>query len=137
MQAAGKFFEAVSTNDPVGFLGTIPNDAVGAADGAFWLEQLSSGDAAYTLSSTSWTNDVLTQTYTDADGASRKVVLEPIEGDKVKATVYEDDDTSGDPGYFTMVKEVSGWKVLALGTDAEEFIRFDAATVKKLKEESQ
>ena len=137
VQAAGKFFEAVATADPVGLLGTIPNDAVGAADGSFWIEQLMDVEEKSSLKSTSWKNDVLTQVYADADGAERTVVYTAIDGDKVEANVFEEGSESGDPGYFTMVKEVSGWKVLALGSETEEFIRFDAATVKKLQEEDQ
>lgn len=134
---AGDFFKAVSTADGVGLARTIPTEAAAAADPTFWIEKLMEAESKSTLKSASWNNDVLTQVYADTDGAERTVVFTAIEGDKVKAAVAEEGQASGDAGILTMVKEATGWKVLALGTETDEFIRFDAATIKKLQEESK
>jgi hypothetical protein len=134
---AGDFFKAVSTADAVGLAKSIPTDAAVAADPAFWLGKLAEAGSTSTLKSTSWSNDVLTQVYVDSDGAERSIVFTALEGDKVKAVVTEAGGSANDAGLLTMTTHATGWKVLALGTETEEFIRFDAATVKKIQEESK
>jgi hypothetical protein len=130
---AGEFFRAVSTADLVGMTKTIPTDAAAAADPSFWIDKVGQSDSKSTLKSSSWEGDVLTQTFTDPEGAEQVIVLTAIDGDKVKASTGE-----GDAGVLTMVKEMTGWKVLALGSeDGQEFIRFTPEAIKKLQEEAK
>lgn len=133
VQAAADFYKAVSTADLVGLPRTIPSAAAAAANAAFWADKvLSSADRA-ALTSSSWSGDVLTQVYTGSGGEKLTVTFTAIDGDKVKAVVDRGSGSTGDTGYFTMVKEPGGWKVLALGSETEELIRFTPEAVKALE----
>lgn len=131
---AGDFLKALGTADAIGLVKTIPSEAAAAADAKFWLEALAEAESGATLKSASWDGDVLTQVYTDRDGGLRTAVFTAIEGDRVQVTMTEEGADSGDAAIITMVKEATGWKVLALGTEDSELIRFDAETVRMLQE---
>lgn len=137
IRAAAAFFEAVSTSDAMELLGTIPNDAVGAGDGDFWLRALKDSDTKAKLASSEWTADVLTQVYTASGRPDTKAAFVTSEGDRVQVGVSEGSEAPTEPTYFVMVKEISGWKVRALVSEGEEFMRFDAAFAKELREQEQ
>lgn len=137
VQVAGDFFKAVATGDLVGLTRNIPSDAARAADPAFWTEKVLTASDKSTFNGETWSGDVLTQTFTDSAGKKRAVTYTATEGDKVKATMKEDGQDSGDVAVFTMVKETGGWKVIALGSDTEEFLRFTPDAIKKLEEQSK
>jgi hypothetical protein len=137
VQAAGTFFKAFSTADLVALPRSIPSAAAAAANPAFWTEKVLSSTDKATFNSESWTGDVLTQDYTDAEGAKRSIVYTAADGDKVSAIMSEGGQPSGDPILFTMVSEIGGWKVLAIGTPAgEDFLRFTPEAIKALESEN-
>jgi len=137
VRAAGDFFKAISTADLVGLTRTIPAAAASAGDPAFWAKEIINADNTSTFKGETWNGDVLTQEYTDSDGAARKITFTAIDGDKVKATM-DQGGSSTDAGIVTIVSELGVWKVLALGGEGgDEFIRFTPETIKKLQEENK
>jgi hypothetical protein len=134
--AAGDFFKAIATADLVGLTRSIPSDAARAADPAFWTEKVLTSTDKSTFNGESWNGDVLAQTFTSTDGTKRTVTYRAAEGDKVTATMQEDGASTSDDAVFTMVKEVGGWKVLALGSGTDEFLRFTPDAIKKLQEDN-
>jgi hypothetical protein len=137
VQAAGTFFKAISTADLVALPRSIPSAAAAAANPAFWTEKVLTATDKATFNSESWNGDVLTQDYTDAEGVKRGIVYTAAEGDKVSAIMSEGGQPSGDPILFTMVSEVGGWKVLAVGSpNGEDFLRFTPEAIKALESEN-
>jgi hypothetical protein len=137
--AAGDFFEAFLTANPVLLRRTMPAEAANAADPAFWLTKLAENGATGRITSKSWDGDTLTMLARDnEDGKEQTLVLTAGEGDTVKVTTKEVGSSGSDStGVLKMVKELDGWKVFSLGDGTNDLIRFDAETIRQMQEENK
>lgn len=137
--AAGDFIEALSTANLVLFRKTLPTDAANAANPAYWIKKLAESKGVARLESKTWKGDELTMVFVSSDGTKRQFVITAApNSDKVTAASGEVGSSDpGSPMMLGMVREVGGYKVLALlGEDGSEFIKFTAAEIKKIETEN-
>jgi hypothetical protein len=139
VKAAGDFFEAFLTANPVMLRRTMPSEAANAADPTFWLTKLAENGATGSILSRTWDGDTLTMRARNReDGKEQTLVLTAGAGDTVKATTKEDGSSDVvDAGVMKMVKELDGWKVFSLGDGTNDLIRFDAETIRQMQEENK
>jgi hypothetical protein len=139
VQAAGDFFEAFLTANPVMLRRTMPSEAANAADPTFWLTKLAENGATGSVLSRAWEGDTLTmRARNKEDGKVQTLVLKAGERDTVTATTKEDGSSDVvDAGVMKLVKELDGWKVFSLGDGTNDLIRFDAETIRQMQEENK
>jgi hypothetical protein len=137
--AAGDFIEAFSTANIVLFRKSLPTDAANAANPTYWISKLSQANGVAKLESKTWAGDKLTMVFVDTDGTKRQFVLTSnATSDTVTASASDVGATdSGSDMNFQMVKELAGYKVLALvAPDGTEYIRFTPEMIKKFETEN-